>query len=418
MNKINLPIECERLLAVIALNIIVFIRVYPMKSARNFFFSFFCHVLFLTSCLHISVSSAATYTVKAGAFQPLDVGDTWTTSIPAKNFAKYESAGPNMVGFTGSVDSTGLCSGTVNKWSTDTYSIYPVVSLDGYYGIKIAEGVILVPMNLNVTASGGFANSVTGNETDIKKYNSSVSTNGKGLRNNVGTKSNPTLWCSILQDIGEPYRWVRIEGGSGTSTGSVSWGVYASSTAAAGTYTIPKLFIGQGLINDSGTVQYTASTLQGSSITVRRPLACQIVSPTSIDFGTVNITGKSADQLLATQSKDLEINCASDTVDAVADMTLAFSGQFPEGNYWGRLSVTNSDSQVMGYIRGRYINASGSCAPDTVNEVGFNGTSGTKTIKGVQNGITKVPMTWSLCSNGASLLGRGNAQATININWD
>lgn len=372
--------------------------------------------------LQVSMSSAATYTVEVGNFQALGISDSWNINIPLFSTARYTSAGSGIVGFTKSGNLRGgysLCSNTNNWFTGGEFStdVHTVESIDGYNGIRVAEGVILVPMNLNASGSGAFANSLSGDANDMKQFNSSVASNDKGLRNNIGSKSNPYLWCSSLQDIDDPYRWVRTEGGNASSSGTVYWGIYASATAAAGTYAIPNIFIGQSILNINPLYQFTPSTLQSSSIVVRRPLECRITSPTSINFGPVNITGVSTGHLLASQFKELEINCASDTADAVADMTIIFSGKYSDGN-WGRLDITNNANENMAYIRGRYINASGSCAIDKVNEVGFDGESGIKKINAVKNGIVKLPITWSLCSNASGLLGQGNAQATINVNWD
>ncbi len=376
------------------------------------------YMIFLIMSIQASISSAATYTVEAGNFQALGVSDSWSTNIPFRSVTKYESMGSSIVGFskTGNVTGSTLCSNHSNwlKGEIISKDLHAVESIDGYEGIRVADGVILVPMNLNVSAIGAFANV---SADDMKQFNSSVTSNDKGRRNNIGSKSNPYLWCSSLQDIDDPYRWVRIDGGDASSSGSVYWGVYASPSAAAGTYAIPELFMGQSIINALTLFQFTQSTLQSSSIVVRRPLECRITSPTSIDFGPVNIKGIRAHELLASRYKDVVINCTSDTADAVADMTISFTGNYSNRN-WGRLDITNNINQNMGYIRGRYIQTNGSCVADKENEVGFDGESGIKIIKAVKNGIIKLPITWSLCSNDSGLLGRGDAQATINVNWD
>lgn len=365
------------------------------------------------------LGQAADYSVEAGHFSALNITDNWNTAITSTNYKKYSTIGSNVMAFTKSGPNAGgstLCA-TDSQWlpgSGTSGDIYPITTIDGYQGIKIAEGVIVVPMNLNVTASGKFSNYKSDNADDAKAYTTSITSNNKGDRSKIGTNSNPTIWCSIMQNLGDTYTWIQAY--NFTSNGSVSWGVYASASAPAGNYTIPNIFVGQSLLN-SDLHQYTASKLTGNKITVRRPLECKITSPTSVDFGKVNITGKRADELLAAKSGDLKINCASDTADAVADMTISFTGALADKD-WGRLNVTNTKNESMAYIRGRYLNFAGNCSPYQENQIGFDGTSALKKIQQVKNGTLTLPLTWSLCGNASGLMGKGSAQATININWE
>ena len=356
---------------------------------------------------------SASYQIEAGTFKNLDVNDSWSTNITPSVYASYSSLGANLFGFANSTSSYMLC-GETGTFYPSYGGLYPVTSIDGYSGIQISSGVILVPMNLSVSGAGTFSN--FNNQNENKSYNSTITSNSQGIRSAIGTQSNPNLWCGTLQNINETYTHVR--GNVFTSSGSVSWGVYASTTAKAGTYSIPAIFTGVSIINALKDSQWFPSKLNGSSIIVTKPLECSISSPTTIDFGIVNITGVSNNSLLGTKMQGLNIVCFSEDPNAVTEkVRVSFIGEY-ESTYWGRLNIKNKAGKAMGYIRGRYLNDGGSCSADTVNEVGFNGINGIKIINNVRAGTLPIPITWSLCSNGSGLLGEGTGKATVNIDWD
>lgn len=271
-------------------------------------------------------------------------------------------------------------------------------SSDGkYYGYKIGPDIFAL-------FEGAMSfNTLDGRAELILEYDQAYQADDAALVGNSAAIQSTTSLTTAPNDI----RMVGWE--------SIDIYVYAGPQAVPGNYTIPTLYdwiySKKGPVNDQVLLNSTTVTVKS------KKLLCSISAPPTIDFGIVNITSKPSGSLLKSKVQGFDINCTSDNNAITADMNISFQGEF-SNSYWGRLNVMNDAGAQIAYIRGRYLNDDGFCSGDSANEIGFNGTSAIKTLNNVGVGITKVPVTWSLCSNGSGLLGEGTSQATVNITWD
>ncbi|MBP6120827.1 MULTISPECIES: hypothetical protein [Providencia] len=273
-------------------------------------------------------------------------------------------------------------------------------SSDGkYYGYKIGPDVfVLLEGLLKFYTSDGSVDFFLENDQTYR------TDDGTSLMGNSAAIQTSTPLTSSPNEIG-------ILG-----TENVDVYVYAGPAAISGNYTIPTLY--DWLYSKNGPV-LSGVLLNSTTVTViSKKLLCSISAPPTIDFGLVNITGIPPNGLLKQKIQGVNITCSSDDASAITEkMNISFKGEY-DGGYFGRLNVKNSAGNKMAYIRGRYLEAEGLCAGDSVNEIGFNETSGVKTINNIGVGSTNIPITWSLCNLGDGLLGEGTAQATMNINWE
>ena len=228
--------------------------------------SFFC-LIFISENV-----TAEQYSVQAGEFKNIQVTDSWNISYTSLHYTYHNNAGASLVGFLKTYSSNELCvSG--NSWLSEI-GFHKVITIDGYTGIEVANGIILVPMNMNVSGSGEYGD----NKNNRQTFNTSETSNGKGFRGKTGSYSNPNMWCSTLQPIDSSY--TEVIGVTRTSSGSTNWGVYVSNNAAFGIYNIPDIFIGPNYINGGSNMpSREVSKLNGNSISVQRPLRCSIISP-------------------------------------------------------------------------------------------------------------------------------------------
>lgn len=295
------------------------------------------------------------------------------------------------------------------RWSSFSYTPNATwgPTSDGLaYGFYIGQDIVIGFTGTNITECSGCSPPESVRTTYFKAAMPYMNVNIKG--------------AAFYPDPGIANTWW----GSGVTT---TWGersyrnimnleafLYIGPNAVRGVYTIPNDLVVNGIYYQHVTVADAGTVINYNPAVVE----CVILAPPTVDFGQVNLNGIPNNALLASKVQGIDISCTADAESAVAEqMNISFTGDYSD-TYWGRLSVKNSSGVSMGYIRGRYLDTGGLCAGDTENEVGFDGTSGTKKINNVGVGTTHIPITWSLCSNGSGLLGDGSAQATVNIDWN
>lgn len=376
--------------------------------------SFFC-LIFISENV-----TAEQYSVQAGEFKNIQVTDSWNTSNTSTRFMYYRSAGGSLVGFTKTSSDNTLCMSD-NSWLSGS-GFHKVITIDGYTGIEVANGIILVPMNMNVSGSGEYSD----NNNNTQTFNTSETSNGKGFRNKTGSYSNPNIWCSTLQPIDSSYTGV-IEA-TRTSSGSINWGVYVSDNAASGIYNIPDIFIGPNYIN-GGTISRETSKLNGNSISVWRPMSCSIISPDRINFGKVNswewegntsgTPGGKFGDVLGVVEGNFTINCTGDG-NTRASATLTLDGA--KGRYTDDLKVTMdaTGEEAPASVRVTIKDLSPPCS----SGVSWGPVSGKPNANVVKlddlvPGTSQVPYRFSLCSTGQGFKGgAASASATIKLDWE
>ncbi|MBI6194742.1 hypothetical protein ABN255_18780 [Providencia rettgeri] len=202
--------------------------------------------------------------------------------------------------------------------------------------------------------------------------------------------------------------------GSGSSTANLVATVHVGPKAIKGATYSPTLSNLRYYVRDATSGFNTA---QLPNVTIVSPMTCSILPIAEVDFGIVNVTGKSNNEQLATSSTELTINCNSaDSQTITTNITTSFSGNYINNNPT-QLGILSSTNAVMGYIRGQYSTENGTCVSNPSKDVYFNNTNN-KVLNNIGVGQTKIPISWSLCNNSAGLFGEGNAQATVNVSWD
>lgn len=296
--------------------------------------------------------------------------------------------------------------GIVNSSSSSVSSNSFGTTSDGVFGLKYLPW----PQSDTVVTLNG---STTTNRTS--------SASGNGVVSNLqvtwtgGKPAAPSLYNECLGS----YPWNLTppssgSRGSGSSTANLTATVHVGPNAVKAntykpTYSVLRYWVRDAVNNINTAVL--------PDITVTSPLSCTILPLPIIDFGVVNLSGKTNNTLLASKSTNLTINCTStEGLIATTNVTTTFSGVSPAG-YKGQLALVNDTASIMGYIRGRYITDDGTCTVDSVNEVVFD-SSKPRVTNNVGIGQTQIPITWSLCSNDSNLFGEGTAQATVNMTWD
>lgn len=343
-------------------------------------------------------SAQADFTVRDG-FNPMGTDSiNIQTGTWANNSWVYNVGAPTYFGiYLGSTTSTTAdCSEA---------GVQRLTSMGGYSGIQITPNVLLVIYNstLNSTAQRDRSGIDTQRATFDAKGNLSV---------NTGTQMSGRI-CYDIRSNPSNAEYLNMSNVR-TTIGDLQWGIYVKPGTPTSELKVSNILIGK--IDVSTRWASQALSLSGQTLRINPPMKCAIAAPPTVDFGPANITGVSNNGLIAFKKGAIDINCSSDLATSTADVKIAFTGSY-SGTYWGRLDISNSSGGKMAYIRGRYLDANGLCAGDSANEIGFSGDTGIKTLTGVKPGLTKLPITWSLCSNGSGLLGQGTAQATATIEW-
>ncbi|MGM0938994.1 MAG: hypothetical protein ACQEWX_20550 [Pseudomonadota bacterium] len=320
-----------------------------------------------------------------------DTNSFFTTSdLPVKYDAALLHLGTSSYSMnTHSVMSPCQASSTLS-WTSD----------HRYYGLTLAKDTVLAVVDAASFAEAELKDEVSGK---TQKFTGGGQWDSRGEFTPDFSLSSGVTWCS-----GKPFAsTLYVKAGSEPSKLTGALVLYAGPNADLGVIETQSLYWGA----PTQKIVYSSQ-----SIEIIEPLVCRVSTPPKVDFGQVNITGVPGNGLLGVQKQGIDISCTP--TDSLADkVTISFTGSY-EGGYFGRLSVTdNSSGKSMGYIRGRYLDAGGSCGVDNQNDLGFNGVNGVKILNKV-GGSINVPITWSLCANNSGLLGEGSAQATVKVDWD
>lgn len=347
-------------------------------------------ILFLGS----SFAAQADYRINEGFTAITTDSVNIKTSTWANNSWIYSIIAPTFFGIAMST-STSLsqsCSGA---------AVQKLTTLDGYTGIELSPGVLLVIYSSTLTS--------TARQTNYGITTQTATFNAMGaLSVNRGTQGNGKICYDVRADSSSQLNLSDVR----STAGDIKYGIYVKPGTAPIIVTVPYILIGK-LNASTGWISHTLSLSQQKLYI--HYFECAITPPAPVNFGKVNITGKSANTFLAAKSMNLSINCTGPS-NSNKSISVTFDGSFA-GTTWGRLSILNTSNAVMGYIRGRYATDSGTCSADSDTEIAFNGDKA-KVINNVSVGLTSIPITWSLCTNGSNLLGEGTAQATINVSWD
>lgn len=282
-------------------------------------------------------------------------------------------------------------------------SMYPAdfqyQTSDGWVGIKIATDVVL---GLTGTATGSYYL-----DSDPIK-----STTGTWSDQGVFTVSSPnsygSTWCGGTFTAIRTYSQKNLSLPA-TFTGTVF--IHAGPNAIPGTYAIPGLTLSRTAVQE-WVFPSPTYLLQPGSITIVPSTACTVsLQNPSVNFGVVS-QSTSDNQILGFFPSQLNINCDL-VIGGTAPMSLSFTGT--QGRYTDTLALEGAGGQgALAEIRGISAVGAGYC-DNNADSIQFQGQQ--VSIGNVGVGLTSVPLTWSLCSNGSGEMGVGTAQATATLNW-
>lgn len=331
--------------------------------------------------------------------------------------------GATLVGFTGvAATSENSCQSNVSSsvWSYST-SYRTVTNIDGYYGILISTGILLVPTNMAFTStiySGGRATTGT------------LTTDNYGVRTVSGGKDamyNPSRWCSTV--VSNATLDTTANNSVTSGNGSVEWAVYVSPTATAKNYSIPSLYWVRVQLFGLQSTVYSQSSISGQSLQVVEPMSCTITQPDTVAFGEINLTGNVNGQVLAySGKKNLVVNCLNGNGNSYP-ATISVTGA--KGRDTDTLKMTMTDApaepapaEIRGFIGRGAADWPGSGICDGSKSydgyIAFDASLNQQIAleNNLQPGVNNIPYSFTLCSNAGTNTGPATATATINLTWN
>ncbi len=303
---------------------------------------------------------------------------------------------------------------TINEMSSQCSSAAVISRLDGYDGVELAPGVLLVIYSSSLQSTSKLTRQPI--QTQIATFGAqgAISVN-KGYQGSAGKicydqRSNTPYFETI--DL-SPVR---------TISGSLKLGIYVKPGTPKNTLTIPQISVGK--INTGGyEVQHNLS-LSGQQLSINPGFdSCTISAPATINFGTIPGLGIKENSYIAQQTGNLNINCNSDAPDVTASVKVQVLGATEGYDYI--LPLRNENNVLSpGEIRG-WINrpADQTCSGYGVTTGGLYFGDSSKWYSGgdFKVGNNTIPYVFNLCGSGkneANNLGRASATATVNISWD
>lgn len=350
-------------------------------------------------CLTISAGHAATSpngSVSPGNTVRASASTTWSTATTGEYYLFAGGGGAFSVA-KATESPVGTCGVTPTDYTSSTS--------DGYVGILIAPDVVL---GLTGTARGSFTdrnNAATGVTGVTRTYVGTWTNQGQfSVTPGNGTYH---VWCG-----GTVNNRIIVASNLTPVVYDGTWFVHAGPNAALGTYTTPGISLSRV---SADSIPATPIVLPGV-IKVGLPTDCTVsLQNPTVDFGAVQ-QNSGVDVLLGFFQTRLNINCS--LVDGgpgmdTAAMTISFTGT--TGRWTDALALQGTEGQgSLAEVRGVRATGNGSC-DNTADRMQFQGQQ--YSIGNVGAGLTSIPLTWSLCSNGNGGTGAGTAQATVTLTW-
>jgi hypothetical protein len=279
----------------------------------------------------------------------------------------------------------------------------PYVTVDGWSGYQIQPGVLIILTGtLTAATNTGSPNATANLATD----NYSASWDSKGAITADWLSPGATSHCAGLRRTlsGNFYA---LTGGSATM--NVSYGVYVSPSAAAGS--LPTTYL--QLHKTSGSNQQ--SVLNFSNLTIART-QCTLDTPPVIHFGDVTPSQTSSGDGIKVQSS-LGVNCTNEA-GAPTAISYSFTPKSRAGDEYTFPMTLVEGGGIVGDIRG-FLGANAAtdagCATNA-SSVPMNSTKvELRSISG--NEIWSEPLVWVLCPKATVEPGRATAAGTIDVYW-
>ena len=337
-----------------------------------------------------------------------DVGlQSENLEVGGGNWSPYNYVYPTAISIS-TISNSGSCSYPEN---------YPTfTTIDGYSGLKIAEGILLI---IDGAVTG--TTKATTNSNATKNF--TISFNGSSgipysLTNTLNILSTGLCSSGVVPPSDNQY--------TGASSVNVRYSLYISPSASAGTYVIPNYYWRK----ESGSVASKIFTISNSTITIEKPMMCTINTPPKIDFGKVNIwewegntsgtPGGNRKDVLGSIDGNFTINCTG-SADAHTPAKLTLNGTTQ--TYSNDLKMT---MDATGEVAPATVRASikSIIAPCSSGGTSFGSGGNTPPSNEVNLGELTVgqnliPYRFSLCALGQGFKsGAASASATVTIDWE
>ncbi|WP_127960192.1 hypothetical protein [Serratia microhaemolytica] len=232
---------------------------------------------------------------------------------------------------------------------------------------------------------------------------------GNGRMNFTEPNAAASYWCLAARTVDRNATLTQT-GGSSADIANAFIVLYIGPKAVPGTYNSPSIYLGR-VFNEN-----YLTLVNNSSFRVVPATDCSIaLQDANVDFGPVNNT-RTDRAVLGSFTSGLDIQCAtiynSSGGNTIA-MTLKFAGTVGRANY--ALSLRDTGNVELAEVHGVRSNTTVSCNSAVTNKITFSGTN--VSIGNIGAGLTSIPLTWTLCSNGALNYGNGTARATVTLSW-
>ncbi|MBG5884703.1 hypothetical protein I4990_17320 [Providencia alcalifaciens] len=379
------------------------------KSKLMILRSYILAIFYIFSSHYNIAIAAETWSAISGKSTLIpDVGlQSENLEVGGGNWSPYNYVYPTAISIS-TISNSGSCSYPEN---------YPTfTTIDGYSGLKIAEGILLI---IDGAVTG--TTKATTNSNATKNF--TISFNGSGgvpysLTNTLNILSTGLCSSGVVPPSDNQY--------TGASSVNVRYSLYISPSASAGTYVIPDYYWRK----ESGSIASKIFTISNSTITIEKPMMCTINTPPKIDFGKVNVwdwggntsgtPGGNRKDVLGVADGNFMINCTGDNgAHSPAKLTLKGNTQ----GYANDLKMTmNATGEVApATVRASIKSIKSACSSDGIYfDPSTNPEPGNVVdLGGLTVGSHQVPYRFSLCALGEGFkIGAASATATVTIDWE
>lgn len=325
---------------------------------------------------------------------------TLTFPASASSAAKDPAFGASYAVYPGNAFGFGVRVATSTRpyYACDSFfspETYAGVTSDGFYGVTIGPDIVL----------GLTGNAQSTGEQGVGPYGGVWDSYGQYTETSANPRAS-AAWCAGVPSAQTTL--IRPNTAQTFSYSGIAF-IHAGPMAPPGVYTVPALLLSRSE-NYQGT--HLVPLTEAGTITIRSSICTVSFANPALDFG-LRQQAKGVDVVLGFQQTQLDINCPY-VASGTAAMSVSFSGT--KGRWTNTLALVGTEGQGnVAEVRGVWGTGQGACTATDNPPIQYQGQQ--HSIGSVGEGLTAVPLTFTLCSNGSDLTGTGTAQATATLTW-
>lgn len=283
----------------------------------------------------------------------------------------------------------------VNSWKT----------IDGYYGFQVRPGIILVIYNTSIT---GQVVSTFGGAIAIN-----TSYDALGFPSNT-PPSKSEASCFAYTNSGVTTTSLT------TMTISGKYGYYIQKGVVEQTINSSGLAFRRGGGVGSTAGDYVTIN-KNDTINITKALtSCSILTPSTIDFNTIDITASQDSDILGVQHGALSVSCTGDAPSVAVTVT-GLPGRY-KNTLRVNMSIDGSigPAEIRGQIGPEVTNIGNCTDSDSLpGSIIFDSAlSQPINVGSLVEGTNSIPYVFSLCANGQKKFGQAQTSSIINLTWD